>query len=126
MATTGVVTSTGNLTGGAFGSQTFGPFSQTFTAGVGQEQSISLSSGANTVTVPTGTTWIAILGANAANPQPNPSFSGTLTVRGVAGDTGIGVSAKYPTTFAFDSTVAAPASFVINASSATTVTILFW
>lgn len=126
MATTGVVTTQGNLTGGTFGSQTFGPFSQTFTAGVGQEQSIALSAGANTITVPTGTTWVCIMGANAANPQPNPTYAGTITLRGVGGDTGIGISAKYPTTLAFDATVPAPASFVLNASTSTTVTVLFW
>jgi len=125
MAVTGNVVHQGNLSGTQLGTESFTD-TIPFTAGVGQQSIFALSSGANTITVPTGTTYIRFLGPNAASPSPNPAFSGTLTLKGISGDTGFPVSAKYPSTFAFDSTQAAPATFIVNASTTATVTITFW
>lgn len=126
MATTGSITEAGVLTGGPGGTTDTINTSQTFTAGVMQTQSIALSSGANTITIPTGTTRMWVIGPNAINPQPNPSYSGTLTWKGVAGDTGTPFSATYGKRESWDSVVAAPATVVINASVATTITVKFW
>lgn len=125
MTATGNLTLQGNLTN-LPGSQTFGPFIQTFLAGVGQISSVSLSSGANTVTIPSGTTRIMVVGPNMVSPSPNPLYGGTLTIKGVAGDTGIAVSAASFATWGYDSTVTAPASFVINASTSTSCQVWFW
>lgn len=85
---------------------------------VDQTQVIALASGANTITVPTGATVCIIFGPNSTNPTPNPLSTAVLTLKGVAGDTGVVLSAKYPTQLAWDS---APSSFVINASSTCTI-----
>lgn len=120
--------STGNLsiaasvTGGQLGSRTFGPLSMMLTAAVDQTTVQSLAVGANTVTVPTGATLCVISGPNAAIPSPNPSSTAVLTLKGAAGDTGVVVSAKYPTVLTWD---AAPASFVLNASATCTVELFF-
>lgn len=121
MATTGVINISGNMTGGASGQRTFST-SIPITAGVDATQVISLSSGANTVTVPTGATVCVIWGPNATNPQPNPASTVTLTLKGVTGDTGISLSAAYPVVIPFGTT---PASFVITASGSAIVEVLF-
>ena len=121
----GTITVSGNLSQ-IPGTQTFGPFSQLFTTGVGQMSVVSLSSGNNTITIPTGTTRVMVVGPNMTTPIPNPSYAGTLTLKGVNGDTGIGFSAGSFASWGYDSTVVAPASFVINASVATTVEVWCW
>ena len=118
----GNITVAGNVTGAPTGSRTFGPLTITANSAVDATQVLSLSSGANTVTVPSGATACVILGPNATNPQPNPRSGVVLTVKGVSGDTGIAVSNAYPTLLSWDS---APATFVINASTTATVEIFF-
>lgn len=122
MSTVGNVTLQGNVTGAPTGSRTFGPISIPLASAVDATQVLSLSSGNTTITVPTGSTLCVILGPNAVNPQPNPLNSQTLTVKGVAGDTGIAVSAKYPTMISWDT---APASFVINSTGSAAVELWF-
>ena len=125
MTATGSMTLSGNVTN-LPGSETFGPFVHTISNVVGQISTISLSSGANTVTVPSGTTRIVVVGPNMASPSPNPSYGGTLTIKGVSGDTGIAVSAGSFVSWGYDSVVTAPSTFVINASTSTSVQIWFW
>lgn len=122
MASTGVVTLTGTIQNAPTGTRTFGPLTITLSAAVDATQVLSLSSGNNTVTVPTGATVCIITGPNATNPVPNPPSSATLTLKGVSGDTGVSISNKYPTMLVWDT---APSTFVINASTTATVEILF-
>lgn len=120
MASTGTVTLNGNVSGGPAGTRSFGPNTVPLNTAVDQTLVTALASGANTVTVPTGSTVCIIVGPNATS--PNPLWAGVLTVKGVAGDTGVVVSAKFPTMLSWDT---APASFVLNASI-TGATVEFW
>jgi hypothetical protein len=118
MAGTGNVTVAGNVVGNPGGARSFGPITITAATAVESDQTIALSSGNNTITVPTGATCVFLTGPNGVTPSPNPTYGGTLTIKGVAGDTGTVMSAKWPTLLAWDT---APASFVINATQATSV-----
>ena len=114
MASTGNVTLTAALTGAPSGSRTFNT-TQTFTAAVDATMVVALLSGNNTILVPTGATCVIITGPNAVSPQPNPSWSGTLALKGSAGDpTGVNISTSQATKIAWDT---APASFVVWAST---------
>lgn len=73
----------------------------------------SLSSGANTITVPTGAKACAI--------QPDSANAQTLTLKGVTGDTGVPIGKTGATVLALDG----QASFVITAGGAATVEITF-
>lgn len=77
-----------------------------------------LASGANTITVPQlpVPTFCIII--------PNPSNTVAMTVKGIAGDTGIRISQIYPTMLSFDP-AALPASFVVNAASLATTSTTF-
>lgn len=118
----GNVTVAGNVMGSPTGARSFGPLTITALSAVDQTSVLSLSSGNNTVTVPSGATAAVIVGPNGTIPTPNPLSSATLTVKGVGGDTGIVVSSKWPTLLTFDTT---PATFVINASGSCTVEIWY-
>ena len=122
MATGNVVT-TANITGGADGSWSQ---SSTFTAAtaVQGETIVTLSVGANTVTVPSGVTWAQIVPPNAAYPQPNPTWGGTLTLKGVTGDTGVAISNKYPVDIKWDSGNV-PSSFVLTSTATGTPYVRF-
>ena len=112
------------------GQQTIGPATITTAAAVGEQLAVTLASGANTVTVPTGTTIMYIVGPNKANPIPNPGYAGTLAVKGVTGDTGIPFSAAGFYVATWDATGGvnvAPANIVITTSTTgATVEITFW
>ena len=120
---TGNVTIQGNQSGGPAGSLTFGPLTATTTAAVGSLQVVALTTGANTITIPSGTTTCIITPPNAVNPTPNPTYGGTLTLKGVSGDTGIAIGNKYPQVLEWDATggTPSPATIVINASTGCTV-----
>jgi hypothetical protein len=120
--TVGNLTIQGNVQGAPTGARSLGPLITPLNTAVDQTLVVTLSVGANTITVPTGATVAAIVGPNAAYPTPNPTFSGTITLKGVSGDTGIAISNKYATVLQFDS---APASFVLTASVTTTVEVWF-
>jgi hypothetical protein len=70
----------------------------------------SLALGANTITLPTGGT--APLGATIV---PPPGNTQALTLKGIAGDTGIPIHKTDPTSISFDAS-APPASFVLNSA----------
>lgn len=117
----GVVTIAGNVSGGPVGSRSLS-WAVPLASAVDQMQTIAVVNGANTVTVPSGTTYMVIAGPNSITPAPNPASSVTLTLKGVAGDTGIAFSTSKPLAIAFDT---APASVVINSTGSATVYVWF-
>jgi hypothetical protein len=119
---TGNVSLTGNVTGAPTGSRTFGPLTITANSAVDATQVVSLINGALTVTVPTGATAAILAPPNATSPSPNPAFAGTLTLKGISGDSGVAISNKYPTLISWDT---APASFVVASTVAGTLEIFF-
>jgi len=116
MAASGVVTLSGNVTGGLDGARSFGPITITTAAGIPETLPVTLAIGANTVSIPTGATLVMFVPPNGANPIANPAFGGTLTLKGVTGDTGVVISNKNPTLVPFDS-LNSSASFVINSTA---------
>ena len=120
---TGTLTISGNVSGSPVGSRTINMNIITASA-VDATQVLTLSIGANTVTVPSGATLCVITGPNAVSPIPNPNYGGVLTYKGVAGDVGTPISAKWPKLESWD-VGAAPASFVINATVGCTVELWF-
>lgn len=121
MATVGQVTISGSLSGGPSGARTFST-TIPISAGVDASNVVALSSGANTITPPTGATLAIIYGPNAVSPPPSPASTVTLTLKGVTGDTGLSISGAYPTVWTFGTE---PATFVITASGTTTVEIFY-
>lgn len=120
MAGTGNLQIVANATNLATGSETFGPFTTVVSSAVVYAQNVSVSTN-TAISLPTGLTCLVIVGPNGVYPAPNPSYGGTLTLKGVSGDTGINISAKYPTVLEWDTTTTSPSSIVINATVATTV-----
>ena len=117
----GVVTISFNVSGGPTGTRTYTQ-NVPLASAVDQTSVVALSSGANTITIPTGTSYMIITGPNAVSPTPNPLSAAVLTLKGVAGDTGVVISARNPHVHSFDT---APASVVLNASTTCTVEIAF-
>jgi len=79
--------------------------------------SVSLGSGANTITVPAGVVGGVVIKPPSGNTQ-------TLTLKGVTGDTGVPVSKVNGTMLAFDTSP--PASFVLTAGGAIANVELYW
>lgn len=94
-----IVTYTGDLVG------TFSFSAASNATAPGDIDSINLSSGANTVTIPS-----TAKGATIVPPAGNTQ---TLTLKGISGDTGIALSKTDPTSISFDTTP--PASFILTA-----------
>jgi hypothetical protein len=129
MAASGNVTIQGNVSGGAGGSESFGPWTTTMNNAVYEILTVTLSASANTITVPSTATVGIIQPPNAGIPQPNPAFSGTLTLKGVTGDTGVVISTTGATKLDWAGTTqgsapSPPATFVIT--STTTGTLWVW
>lgn len=78
----------------------------------------TLAIGANTITVPTAGTV-----PTAVTIVPPGSNATAITLKGVAGDTGIRIHDTDPTTIALDDSVV---SFVLNAAAEITGVRLFW
>lgn len=85
---------------------------------------VTLAASANTITIPHPSTngMVLIVPPNYAWPTALSTFSGTLTLKGVSGDTGILISNTYPTEFALAAT--SPSSFVITATTTGTMTVI--
>ena len=88
-------------------------YSQTFTAdtnssGSGQSQLINLSSGANTITVPTGAVGVTII--------PPANNTQTMLLKKVTGDTGINLALTAPCSLSLDTVT----TFVITAGGTVT------
>ena len=120
---TGNITIAANITGGADGSWSL---SSTFTAptAVQAETVVTLTIGSATVSVPSGATSAIIVPPNASFPIPNPGFAGTLTLKGVSGDTGVPISNKYLTPVVWDS-ANVPANFVLTSTATGTLYVRF-
>ena len=113
-----------NVTGGADGSWSLGPATRLMATAVGAETIVTLAVGPNTITVPAGATNAIIIPPNDAYPQPNPNWGGTLTLKGVTGDTGVPISSFFPTVLPFDATNT-PSSFVLTATAIGTLQVKF-
>lgn len=87
-------------------------------ASPGSEDVYSLLTGANTILVPTGGTTV-----KAATIIPPAGNLQTITLKGITGDTGVGLSKLDPTTIAFDT---APASFVLTVGGNVTGLRIIW
>ncbi len=74
----------------------------------------ALASGANTITLPTGTTGVTII--------PDSNNTVALTLKGVTGDTGVGLALTSPSSFGVG---AAVTTFCLTAASVVTVRIIF-
>ena len=122
MATVGNITIAANISGGPEGTWTLTPPAgvRAIPAAVYSEQIITLSIGANTITLPALASAAFIIPPNNAFPQPNPAFSGTLTLKGVTGDTGVPISTSYVTVLEFD-TATSPATIVITSTATGTL-----
>ena len=112
------------VTGGNDGSWALGPAATTrsMTTAINAESVLSLSVGANTVTVPTGATNAIIIPSSNSSGTTNTNYAGTLTLKGAAGDTGVVISSSAPTLLPFDT---APSTFVLNATVSGTISIRF-
>ena len=75
--------------------------------GSGKNDLANLSSGANTITIPTGAKAVTII--------PPSGNTVALTLKGIAGDTGVSLHLTDPSSVALTST-----TFVLNAASALT------
>ena len=95
------------------GSKAIGPVFINSSDANGQTQWIVLQAGANTITTPASP---APSGCIIKLPSTNTSV---VTLKGVAGDTGIAIGKVTTTVLHWDST-AAPASFVLNSVSTQT------
>lgn len=120
---TGNITIAANITGGPDGSWSL---NTTFTApsAVQGETVVALTVGLATIAVPSGATSAIIVPPNAAVPQPNPSWGGTLTLKGVSGDTGVAISNKYLTPLVWD-TGNVPANIVLTSTATGTLYVRF-
>lgn len=94
-----------------------GPFDidVTTTSSNGLVDSVALSSGANTITTPTGTFTHVLILPPSGNAQ-------TMTLKGVSGDTGIALSLTKPSLVS----LASVSSFVITAGGTISGLILVW
>lgn len=117
----GSLTISAAVSGGPVGSRSFGPLTIPLNAAVDATQVITVATN-TVVTVPSGSTVCVITGPNGVSPIPNPNYAGTITLKGIAGDTGVVISNRYPTVLEWDT---APASFVLNASVSTTCELFF-
>ena len=121
MAGTGTLQVAYNVTNLPTGSESF-TSNTTAANAVAFVSTAALSSGNNTISLPTGITKLVIIGPNGVNPTPNPAYAGVLTLKGSSGDTGTAFSAQAPLVICWDATGAtAPSTIVINATVATTV-----
>ena len=78
---------------------------------------VNLSSGFNTITLPTGKT---VYGVDIYPPSGNTT---TLTLKGITGDTGVALHLTKPTSIAFASSVT---TFGITTGGAMAVRLAYW
>lgn len=80
-------------------------------ASPGMVQNIALTTGANTITVPTGAKAVTII--------PPAANTVTMQLKGITGDTGVRLHLTDPSSIAID--IAVTATFVITVSGALTL-----
>lgn len=85
---------------------------------------VTLSAAANTIAIPNHSTnaVVILIPPNYAWPTPLSTFTGTLTLKGVTGDTGILISNTWPTMFSLAST--SPSSIVVTSSATGSMTVV--
>lgn len=116
MSTSSTRTTTIVNTGDVAGTQTIS--AATNAAAPGQIEVKTLSSGANTITVPTGGTT-----PTAVTIVPPSGNTQTIVIKGITGDTGVGMHLTDPFTL---SLAAATATFVITAGGTITGMKFYW
>lgn len=104
------------LTGDVTGTETVS--AATNAASPGSITIHSLASGANTITVPTGGSTVT-----AATILPPTGNTQTITLKGVTGDTGVGLHLTDPTTIALASSVT---TFCLTAGGTITGLRIYW
>lgn len=92
-------------------SQTF--YASTVSTGSGQNQIVALTTGNNTITVPTNAIAVTILMPDGNTVQ--------VTLKGVNGDTGVALNLSGPTSLGLQ----AVSTFVLSAASAVTVRLIY-
>ncbi len=117
MATNATRTITIAYTGDVQGTETLNAAANASSPGAITTQ--TLAPGNNTITVPS-TAGVTVKGATFLPPSGNVN---DITLKGVAGDTGVLISRTDPSTIAFET---APASFVLNAASTISNFRIFW
>lgn len=115
MSVSSTRTQTVVYTGDTTGTQTIA--AATNAASPGSVTIHNLASGANTITVPVGAT------STAATILPPSGNVQTLTLKGVTGDTGVGLHLTDPTTIAL---AAATATFCLTAGGTITALRIYW
>ena len=116
MAVTATRSTTVVFSGDVVGTQTHDAADNAASAGAVEVK--TLASGANTITVPTGGTV-----PTAVTIIPPASNAIQLTLKGIAGDTGIALHLTDPTVIALSSSVT---TFVINAANTCTGVRFIW
>lgn len=116
MAVTATRVTTLTLSGDVVGTETISAASNT--ASAGSVEIKTLASGANTITVPTGGTT-----PTAVTIVPPAGNTQTIIVKGVTGDTGVGMHLTDPFTL---SLAASTATFVVTAGGTITGMRFFW
>jgi hypothetical protein len=104
------------LTGDVTGTETISAAQNS--ASPGQIQIVTLASGANTITAPTGGST-----PTACTILPPSGNAVSITLKGVTGDTGIRLHNTDPSTIAVDSSVS---TFVLTAGNTITGVRLYW
>lgn len=94
-----------NFTGDVEYSQSFD--APTNATGSGQNQLVNLSSGANTITVPSSAVAVTII--------PPSGNTVAITLKGITGDTGVALALAAPCSLSLNGSVS---SFVLTAASA--------
>src|SRR2546426_11360173 len=107
MAAAALIQITGQISGAPGDTTIIGPISISSAAANYQKQLLTLASGANTITVPTGTGMPAPTGCVIVLPSANTIVT---TLKGVTGDTGIALGKVTTQLLTWDPT-AVPASF---------------
>lgn len=117
MSTTATRTITIGLSGDVVGTEAFSAAANAASPG-GVQAPVTLSSGNNTITVPTGGTT-----PTAVTIIPPVGNTNLITLKGINGDTGVPLHKTDPTSIALDSTCA---SFVLNAAAQIVGVRLVW
>jgi hypothetical protein len=110
MAATATITVSGDIINIAGGSSKIGPITLSSAAANGQKQVLVLASGTNTITVP------ALPATSGCVIELDPTSTIVVTLKGVAGDTGIALGKTTKQVLNWDPT-APPASFVLTSAS---------
>lgn len=113
MAITGDLTMTGVISGLTSGSRKELALSWSITAGVADIQTVALVTGDNTITIPTGATFMIV--------SPPSTATSVITVKGAGGDTGHKIAQAVSTPLTVDDQT----TTILNVSANVTVEILF-